>query len=90
MSDEVSEAVEELRRQREALESQRDLFFTRIAGPIERLSVLAGRTKDETRELIEAIRTEKVPDASGSKTGELNSDSDPLPEIKSERPGPAR
>jgi hypothetical protein len=79
MPDEVSEAVEELRRQRDALESERDLFFIRIAGPIDRLSELAGKPKRDARELVEEKRLEKVAVQAGHRSSDHDADSDDDP-----------
>ncbi len=80
----------ELRRQREALESERDLFFTRIAGPIERLSVLAGKSKLDARKLIEAMRLEGAADTAGPTVSDSDSDSAPVIAATAQHPTPAR
>ena len=58
--DDVDEAVNELRRQREALESDRDFFFARIAGPIDTLSEIAGEPKRDPRALVDERRRAKL------------------------------
>lgn len=44
MADPVSDAINELEREGEELESERARFLTRIAGPIERLLEIADQT----------------------------------------------
>jgi len=59
MRDEVDEAVEELRQQRVEMESDREFFLTRITGPIDALSEIAGKPKPDARSLIEERRQAK-------------------------------
>ncbi len=87
MPDEVSEAVEELRRQREALRSEREVFFTRIAGPLDRLSELAGKPKRDARALVEEKRREAAPTAASSDVDDPTRGGDETPPSHTEPPG---